>query len=152
MLGISEYFKGVSITGGKQPWRNIQTKNMRYTSTHFVQCERLLRFALAVEAAVDGSVLAYLIHPSRVVFWHVHHDLQNENQKMPLEDTSFSMHSVSSQSYDISSTSVHIRRWNFKWLYSCQFSNNSRIGLSRTCDSILWEIKFSTTIFFKYSS
>jgi hypothetical protein len=40
---------------------------MRYTSTHFVQRERLLRLALAVEAAVDGSVLAYLIHPSRVV-------------------------------------------------------------------------------------
>jgi hypothetical protein len=40
---------------------------MRHISTHFVQRERLLRLALAVEAAVDGSVLAYFIHPSRVV-------------------------------------------------------------------------------------
>jgi hypothetical protein len=42
-----------------------------------MQGERLFRLALAIEATVDGGVLAYLIHPSGVVLGHVHHDLQD---------------------------------------------------------------------------
>uniref|UniRef100_A0A8W7PVW4 Uncharacterized protein n=1 Tax=Anopheles coluzzii TaxID=1518534 RepID=A0A8W7PVW4_ANOCL len=48
----------------------------RLIHTHLVQCEGLLRTALAVKPAVDGRVLAYLIHPPGIAFAHRDNRLQ----------------------------------------------------------------------------